>query len=127
VRRLAGSVQTGAAVALLAMMAVSSGQALRLKQVGGLQTGTIWYWVRCGDTDHDSAPEMMWRGDGWFWEIREYQPVNRYQLVYADTAQWPLHGIEPGSFQPYGIGDTDGDTLTDLVGFLVEGDSQYYY
>jgi len=83
--------------------------------------------LTCGDTDYDSLPEIIWDPHAyWQWEIWEYRPVNRYELVYADTLHWPPHGVDLGWFAPWAIGDFDGDSLTDLLGRMVENDGDEF-
>lgn len=108
-------------------MAASSAQPMRLKQVSGWPVGTLWGPLTCGDTDHDSLAEIIWVPHAsWQWEIWEYRPVNRYERVYADTLNWPPHGVAVGSLEPWCIGDFDGDGLTDLFGYMVEGDADSF-
>jgi hypothetical protein len=79
--------------------------------------------VVCCDGDHDSLPELVF-GAGTILpenplrlEIWEHRPVNRFELVYADTGGWPPRpGITSGRFRPWDAGDIDRDGLTDLVG-----------
>jgi hypothetical protein len=108
-----------AGVTLLA--AVSLAEPLRLRQVSGWPVGTWGGPLTCGDTDHDSLAEIIWEPHAtWQWEIWEYRPVNRYERVFADTLHWPPQGVDLGWFAPWAIGDFDGDSLTDLYGYLVE-------
>jgi hypothetical protein len=114
-----------AGVVLLA--AVTLAEPLRLKQVSGWPVGTWGGPLTCGDTDHDSLPEIIWVPHAnWQWEIWEYRPVNRYERVFADTLNWPPHGVDLGWFAPWAIGDFDGDSLTDLLGFMVDGDADSF-
>jgi hypothetical protein len=79
--------------------------------------------VICYDTDHNGLKELTFRTgsarpqDPLRWEIWEYRPLNRFELVYADTGCWPPRpGITSGNFHPYDVGDIDRDGLTDLLG-----------
>jgi len=98
----------------------------RLKRVTFLQeglVGTVAGRVICCDSDHDGLQEMIFRTgtihptDPLRWEVWEYRPVNRYELVFADTGAYPYPpGITTGNFRPCDVGDIDQDGLTDLVG-----------
>jgi hypothetical protein len=78
----------------------------------------------CYDTDHNGLKEVIYAtgsnypGDPLRWEIWEYRPLNRFELVYADTGCDYPHppGITSGNFHPYDVGDIDHDGLTDLAG-----------
>jgi len=110
-------------VSLLTAEVPLAGQALRMRRVATLKYGLTQGRVVCGDTDHDSLGEIImvrWPAD--HWEIWEHRPMNRYEIVYADTVEYPYpQWVTTGSFIPWDIGDVDGDSLTDLLGYLVEG------
>jgi hypothetical protein len=80
--------------------------------------------VLCCDTDRDGLRELVVHtgsivnpGNPPRWEIWEYRPVNRYQLVFADTGAYPYPpGIVSGNLIPFDIGDVDQDGRTDIVG-----------
>uniref|UniRef100_A0A7C4GFP5 T9SS type A sorting domain-containing protein n=1 Tax=candidate division WOR-3 bacterium TaxID=2052148 RepID=A0A7C4GFP5_UNCW3 len=80
--------------------------------------------VLCCDSDHDGLQELIFatgtilHTDPLRWEVWESRPVNRYELVFADTGAYPYPpGITTGNFRPFDVGDIDGDGLTDLLGF----------
>ncbi len=115
-------------ILLIFVILISVTQAqLRMKRVCFLQTGqntqsngnTI-----CYDSDHNGLNELMFRTGNMSQpsnpirlEIWEYHPMNRYELVFADTGVYPYPpGITTGNFRPYDVGDIDRDSLTDLVG-----------
>ncbi|MEO0099038.1 MAG: T9SS type A sorting domain-containing protein, partial [candidate division WOR-3 bacterium] len=57
------------------------------------------------------------RGSPLRWEIWEYRPFNRYELVFVDTGFHPSPpGINTRKFRPFDVGDIEQDSLTDLVG-----------
>jgi hypothetical protein len=72
------------------------------------------------DSDNNGAQELTFRtGFGYpgRWEIWEYRPVNRYELVFADTGVYPYpNGIATGNLFPFDVGDIDQDGRTDIVG-----------
>ncbi len=52
------------------------------------------------------------------WEIGRFLPFNRWELVHADTGEWPPpQGLCSGFFRPGDVGDFDGDGLIELVGY----------
>ena len=78
-------------------------------------------YVICADTDKDSLNEVifstMFASYITIWKIYEHRPMNRYELVYADTGAYPFPpGITTGNFMPWDVGDIDQDGLTDLLG-----------
>jgi hypothetical protein len=112
-------------VVLLAAVALAV--PLRLKQASGWPVGTLLGPLICGDTDHDSLPEIIWVPHAnWQWEIWEYRPVSRYERVFADTLNRPPHGIDLGYLAAWAVDDPDGDSLTDLLGYMVEFDADSY-
>ncbi|UCG43102.1 MAG: VCBS repeat-containing protein, partial [candidate division WOR-3 bacterium] len=79
--------------------------------------------VLCRDSDHNGRRELLFStgtinpGNPLRWEIWEYRPVNRYELVFADTGAYPYPpGIVTGNLIPFDIGDVDQDGRTDIVG-----------
>jgi len=91
----------------------------------------------CYDTDHNGVKEIIYAtGNGTpqdqlRWQIWEYRPLNRFELVYADTGCYYPHrpGITSGNFRPYDAGDIDRDGLTDLFGqneFWTETGDTFY-
>jgi hypothetical protein len=77
----------------------------------------------CGDCDHDGEMELLFAtgtinpGNPLRWEIWEYRPVNRCELVFADTGAYPYPpGIVTGNLIPFDVGDIDQDGRTDIVG-----------
>ena len=94
-----------------------------MKRICFLQTGNhdeLCYLV-CYDSDHDGLNEIIIEKIVATyisaWMILEYQPINRYEFVFADTGAYPYPlGITTGNFRPYDVGDIDQDSLTDLVG-----------
>ncbi|MEO0126030.1 MAG: FG-GAP-like repeat-containing protein, partial [candidate division WOR-3 bacterium] len=80
-------------------------------------------YILCGDTDHNGLSELIFSTGSLRnyirWEIWEYRPLNRYEIVFADTYRDPNNpppGIHTGGFCPLDIGDIDSDGLTDLIG-----------
>jgi hypothetical protein len=82
--------------------------------------------IVCSDVNHNGVNEMIWglhnSSISYYmqWQVWEYQPINRYQLVYADTG-WPVHGpyplgIKTGNLDPMITGYLDNDSSCDLVG-----------
>jgi hypothetical protein len=111
---------------------------LRIKRVCFLQAGLsrTSYFV-CIDSDHNGLNEIIfptgtiYSSDPLRWEVWEYRPVNRYELVFADTGAYPYPpGITTGNFLPFDVGDIDRDSLIDLVGRNIEkalsSDTLYY-
>jgi hypothetical protein len=86
----------------------------------GRSAGTIL----SGDSDHDSLGELIFR-DGLAnrWMDLECSPANCYETVLVDTgAPFPYPpGPQSGTLGPGGIGDIDGDSLTDLLGYVCDG------
>ena len=92
--------------------------------------------VLCYDCDHDSIPEIIFSTGGTHPDnpLRcvawEYRPVNRYELVFADTGLYPFPiGIESGNTFMFDVGDIDQDGRTDIVGAnreVVETDDSMY-
>jgi hypothetical protein len=83
--------------------------------------------ILCCDSDHDGRQELIFHtgtinpSDPLRWEVWEYRPVNRYELVYADTGAYPRPpGILTGNLLPFDVGDIDQDGLIDMVGINVE-------
>jgi len=114
---------------LLAIPLILLGDSLRLKRVAELPYGALGGRLLCGDTDHDNLAEMIF---AWTtptphrrtWAVWEYQPVNRYAVVFADTGTAPPYPpgvIDTGDFTPWDIGDIDGDSLTDVLGYPIMG------
>jgi len=109
---------------------------LMIKRVSFLQAGADYpsYILTC-DSDHDGLNEIIFATgtihstNPLRWEVWEHRPMNRYELVFADTGAYPYPpGITTGNFLPYDIGDIDRDSLTDLVGPNNEriNDSTFY-
>lgn len=105
---------------------------LSLKRVALVSSGNDGFGaVVCADADHDGQAEfsferatpgqMMWR-----WETWEQQPVNRYELVKADTCignPYPPPGMHKGLLLPCDIGDVDDDGLIEVLG----PNAEYFY
>jgi hypothetical protein len=97
---------------------------IQMKRVTFLQAGLYVGSdgkIICCDSDHDELNELIFLtgmlSTALRWEVWEYRPMNRYELVYADTAIYPPPpGITTGYFRPYDVGDIDRDSLIDLVG-----------
>ncbi|UCG43260.1 MAG: VCBS repeat-containing protein, partial [candidate division WOR-3 bacterium] len=102
----------------------------------GLFFGTSSGRVICWDCNHNGIPEVIFSTGNTnpdtprrieFWE---YRPVNRYELVFADTGIHPNPpGIVSGNTRVYDVGDIDQDGLTDIVGAnreVVETDDSTY-
>ncbi len=90
--------------------------------------------IVCYDSDHNGLNEVIFRTGTIYpsnplrWEVWEYRPFNRYELVFADTGAYPLPpGITTGNFRPNDVGDIDRDSLTDLVGPNVDETSDTMY
>jgi len=96
-----------------------------MKRVCFLQVGSdAPSYLICCDSDHNGLNEIIFeRYLGYYlanWEVWEYRPTNRYELVFADTGAYPLPpGITTGNFTPYDVGDIDRDSLTDLTGMNI--------
>jgi len=96
---------------------------IRMKRIVLLPSGADIpsTYVICADTDKDSLNEVifstMFASYITIWKIYEHRPMNRYELVYADTGAYPFPpGITTGNFMPWDVGDIDQDGLTDLLG-----------
>jgi len=78
--------------------------------------------VLCWDSDHNGLQEIVFCtitgiSPPTRWEVWEYRPVNRYELVFADTGVYPYPtGIATGNLVPFDVGDIDQDGRTDIVG-----------
>jgi len=110
-------------LALFVLFLISFGQSLRMKRIVLLPSGADIpsTYVICADTDKDSLNEVifstMFASYITIWKIYEHRPMNRYELVYADTGAYPFPpGITTGNFMPWDVGDIDQDGLTDLLG-----------
>ncbi|MFO7675882.1 MAG: hypothetical protein R6X12_06170 [bacterium] len=88
----------------------------------------------CADSDQDGRQEVIFRTgsirpeDPLRVEIWEYRPVNRFELVFADTGAYPYPpGITTGNLRISDCGDLDADSLFDLTGLNKDkqGDSLY--
>jgi len=109
---------------------VAQAGSLRLKRVGLVQSGPSAVGaIVCYDTDHDGEGELIFSNGDLYgyqcWNILEYRPYNRYEVVLSDTAplEWPPGVISTGRFWPYDAGDVDRDGKTDLTGLLFYMDS----
>jgi hypothetical protein len=99
---------------------------IQMKRISFLQLGltsTADGKLICYDTDHDGLSELIFATGTIYpsnplrWEVWEYRPMNRYELVFADTGVYPYPpGITTGNFRPFDVGDIDGDSLIDLTG-----------
>ncbi len=68
------------------------------------------------DTDHDSLGEVI-HNPGRLFQMAEYRPVNRYDLVISDTGHYPSgESILLGNLRPYDVCDVDRDGLLEVVG-----------
>jgi len=118
------------AVAPIAVPLILLGGPLQFRRVAEQATGVQQGSVLCGDTDHDGLGEMILSSTipGHLqWAVWEYQPMNRYCLVYSDTGVCPFPpGIATGNFTPWDIGDIDGDSLTDLLGYHICSEGGVY-
>jgi hypothetical protein len=79
----------------------------------------------CADTDHDGLGEIIYSAfdtvhDYQMWEILEYRPFNRYEVVKSDTGIYPYPPgqLVSGNFWLYDVGDVDRDGRADIVGEL---------
>jgi len=76
------------------------------------------------DSDQDSLGEMTYNGR-WeaarmlTWEIAEYRPVNRFEVVRVDTGISPCPAPHRGNFKPYAAADMDRDGLVEVVGHVL--------
>jgi hypothetical protein len=120
---------------ILFLILIAVAQAIRMKRICFLTTGPFdeLCYLICYDTDHDGSNELIFsRIVATYisaWMIWEYQPLNNYELVFADTGAYPFPpGITTGNFRPYDVSDIDQDSLTDLVGTNYErvSDTLYY-
>jgi hypothetical protein len=82
--------------------------------------------ILSGDTDHDSLGELVF-ADGAIsrWLDLECTPTNCFDTALVDTGPpFPFPpGPQSGSLEPWDIGDIDGDSLTDLLGYVYDGSS----
>jgi hypothetical protein len=116
--------------ALSVLLCLAAGMAVaevRLKRIVLSDRDTrVSLWLVLADTDHDGLGEAIY--STWYgpitnrvrgWEILEYRPLNRYELVHADTGtkQAP-ETLLVGNFWPCDAGDIDRDGKSDLVGTL---------
>jgi hypothetical protein len=76
----------------------------------------------CCDSDHDGLNEVIFATGTIYssnplrWEVWEYRPNNRYELVFADTGAYPYPpGITTGNFRPYDVGDIDNDRMKEFL------------
>jgi len=122
--------------AALLLLPVTIHAELRLKRVAFVPRGANYgdYGrVICADTDHDGLYEVIYgdlNGGGPSrpcWEIMEYRPFNRYEVVKSDTGIYPYppDTVATGFFLPCDAGDVDRDGRSDLVGVVPfqDGDS----
>jgi hypothetical protein len=103
-------------------------QTLQMRQVAQLPDGDLYRGLLCGDSDHDTLNEITFRSSNCpaaCWKIYEATGMNRYDLAFADSVRaWPPPpGPQSGELEPWGIGDVDGDSLTDLLGLVRDGSS----
>jgi hypothetical protein len=116
---------------LIAVCFIVSSLALgevRLARVARVPYGRGLPGIVLADSDHDSLGEVIYHtGSPLRWEILEYRPVNRYELVLSDTGtEWQGESIVSGNFVPWDAGDVDRDGKTDLVGEVFYADSVSY-
>ncbi len=100
---------------------------LRMKRVTLLNSGPLYETeglIVCADCNRNGANELIFQtllpNDYICWQIWEFRPMNKYELVYADTG-WSIHGTPPvgiktGNLYPFGGGYLDSDSCYDLVG-----------
>jgi hypothetical protein len=107
---------------LLVIAGVVSAQ-FSMRRTNRLPTGLISEpdgRVLLYDCDHDGLSELVFRAGvvrPRRWEVWEYRPVNRYELVFADTGAYPYPpGIATGNLAPFAVGDIDQDGRTDIIG-----------
>lgn len=120
-------------LAFVAILAQAQG-ALNLRKVGGLEAGPEAGDFVVADLDSNSLSELIFSTGTIYpenpfrWEVWEYQPVNRFRVVYADTGVYPEPpGIVTGNSIVHAGGDLDGDGLFDIVCQLVERTVGGYY
>jgi hypothetical protein len=108
---------------LLLSIAVVAASQLGMRRTALLEAGLYTEpdgRVLCYDCDHNGLQELVFRAGELRprrWEIWEYRPVNRYELVFADTGVYPYPpGIATGNLAPFDVGDIDQDGRTDIVG-----------
>ncbi len=74
------------------------------------------------DSDQDGLGEMTHNGSVvglQTWEIAEYRPVNRFEMVRVDTCVYPVPcSLCLGNFTPYAAADIDRDGLVEVVGHV---------
>jgi hypothetical protein len=108
----------GVVVTVLAVGAAAE-LAVKREAVLPLAPGNLRDFLLLMDTDHDGMGEVIHNPNRYF-QIAEYRPVNRYELVLSDTALYPMPGIPesigPGYFTPSDVGDVDRDGLADILG-----------
>jgi hypothetical protein len=101
-----------------------SDQALTMKRTAVIVNGRLAGTILSEDSDHDSLGELIFR-DGLAnrWMDLECSPANCYETVLVDTgAPFPYPpGPQSGTLEPWDIGDIDGDSLTDLLGYVCDG------
>jgi hypothetical protein len=110
--------------ALLALLCLAVGTVLaqvQLKRIALAGHDTRHArWLVLSDLNRNGLGEIVYRtyyGPIAGWEIVEYRPFNRYELVKADTGSGnPGDSLEVGIFYPCGAGDIDRDGRSDLVG-----------
>jgi len=114
-------------VVILASSSLASGE-IRLARVARIPYGRGLPDIVLADTDHDGLGEVIYHtGAPLRWEILEYRPVNRYELVLSDTGtEWQGESIVSGNFAPWDAGDVDRDGKTDLVGEVWYSDTLYH-
>jgi len=103
---------------LTAVIAVGGAAELAMKReaVLPLVPGNLRDFLLLTDTDHDGLGEVIHNPNHHF-QIAEYRPVNRYELVLSDTGHYPWpDSIVQGNFLPYDVGDVDRDGLPDILG-----------
>jgi hypothetical protein len=90
--------------------------------------------VVCFDSDHNDLEELVFftgtirPSDPLRWEVWEYRPTNRFELVYADTGAYPSPpGITTGNMLIYDGGDVDRDGRMELLGEVEERLADGYY
>jgi len=119
------------ALVFLLFLCTGNGNRLRMKRVAQIPYGPYSNLgsLICADTDHDGHGEIIYRSghgaDPPRWEILEYRPFNRYELVKSDTGVYPHPPgrIVTGNFCPFDAGDVDNDGKADLVGQVYYKDS----
>ncbi len=99
-------------------------QALTMKCLAAIPHGRSAGTILSGDSDHDSLGELIFH-DGLAnrWDDLECSPRNCYETALVDTGPpFPFPpGPQSGSLGPWDIGDIDGDSLTDLLGYVYDG------